>query len=448
MEQAPSIQKYNITCPRYTSYPSIPYWKGIDEKTWNQSLIEDLQHESPSLSLYIHVPFCKSPCAFCGCTKIITRDRKWAKTFLTAIEIEAKNRSHLLPLNCETLECHIGGGTPTWLEASELEELAKIVFENFKPSRNHLEFSIEVDPRSLTLEHVKIFKKININRVSLGVQDFNEATMRAIARNQNYECVSQAVSMLRKNGISAINFDLVYGLPFQSIKSITDTFEKVLTLNPDRIAFYAYAHVPTLKPAQKYLEKTHLPDMNEKLNLFHTGRDILLNAGYSEIGMDHFGKKDDELYIRHKSNALNRNFMGYTTNNTNCLIGLGPSSISNSSTAFTQNEKDPTEWSNKLINNQSLIVHGHTMSEQDKLSQNLIKSVMCNDEVDLPTWVFDNKDIITKLDEMSADGLLTIKLKESKLQLSQTGRNYRRNIATVFDFYYSNKNTNVVHSRA
>ncbi len=441
------FEKYNVSCPRYTSYPSIPYWSGIDESQWNKALLDDLRTHPKNISLYIHVPFCKSPCAFCGCTKIITNDRKWAKLYIESLIKEARIKREILPAGVKVHELHVGGGTPTWLEASEMEALFSPILSEYEIDKNEFSFSIEVDPRTLKKEHVLKFKDLGVTRVSLGVQDFHGPTMKAIARKQDYNLVAQCVDLLREHSIEEINFDLVYGLPLQSPESLRETFEKVSILNPKRIAFYAYAHVPSLKPAQKFLEKSHIPVGREKHDLFELGQKLLIQAGYHQVGMDHFAKMDDELFQIQKAGKLNRNFMGYTITNTTALLGLGPSSVSSTVSAFAQNEKDPSQWIERLEKNEPIIVNGHLLTKEDVDNQNLIKSIMCSDFVRLPKNVWTKDSIKIKIDELSKDGLLELRDNQDCIKLTELGKNFRRNIASIFDPYFS-RSQKVIHSRA
>lgn len=426
------LKKYNIPGPRYTSYPTYPVWTGITPNSWFKHFQDNLQ-ANPTLSFYIHVPFCKTLCAFCGCTKMITKDYSKADEYIDALHKEFYHYEKMIPEGTKVFEIHLGGGSPSWLKPTELKRLLAPILNSKKliidPSI--LEQSIEMDPRTTTIEHCQQLKNLGFNRVSLGIQDTNDVVLKSIRREQPLSLVTEVVSNLKKNGIELFNMDLIYGLPYQTIESITQTIKDVINFKPTRIALYSYAHVPSLKPAQKLLEKDGLPGPEEKLLLAEKARELLLQAGYIEIGMDHFALTTDSLYKSYKQNELHRNFMGYTVQRSNVLLGLGPSSLSDSWDAFAQNEKDYQKWKELVINNDHAIIHGHELSHNEIKRRNEILNLMCNFKT-----TFSNNDLslnqLAKINTMKSDELLVVK-NNNEIEATELGRHFIRNICMAFD---------------
>ena len=442
-------QKYDVPTPRYTSFPSVPYWTGITPEAWERALITRVASGEDKVSLYVHVPYCRTPCAFCGCTKVISKDKTLAGPFIETLLTEARQKIAPLPKKLKLVELHVGGGTPTWLSPAEMESLFLPLVSLFDRDANEFSFSIEVDPRTLSQEHVQSFHKMGVTRVSLGVQDFHEPTLKAIHREQSFETVTSAVRMLRDAGITAINFDLVYGLPFQTPETILQTLDAVAKLHPTRIAYYAYAHVPTLKAAQKFVEKSGIPVGPEKQLLADTARHKLNELGYEDIGFDHFALPDDELTFAFHNGSLHRNFMGYTAAKSSILLGLGPSSLSDCGTAYAQNEKDPTLWEKAVQTKQGLITRGHLLSSSDLETRKFLLNLMCQLEADIPMSASTLPNITQKIEALRNDQLIQFDPTVNHLKVSQTGRIYLRNIAASFDPYLlAARGSSATHSRA
>lgn len=429
------IDKYNVPCPRYTSYPPVPVWKGISRESWFTNLSNSLLKD-PSLSLYIHVPFCRELCAFCGCTKVITKDKSKGRDFLDAIKKEWELLSPNLKIKPNLKEMHLGGGSPSWLAADELDELLTFFLDNkkFHFDINDLELSIELDPRTTTYEQIIVLKKHNFKRVSLGVQDINPNVLTAIHRKQTFELIENIFSWLRNNDILQINVDLIYGLPHQSPQSIIDTLEKINTLKPTRIALYSYAHIPSLKPAQKIVERHGLPSAEEKNTLYNTAKKFLESSEYVEIGMDHFAKKEDKLYIAYLEGKLHRNFMGYTVNYSQNLLGLGPSSLSSTEKAFAQNEKEYKEWRKFILNNEIPIVHGHELSPKEEEKRKMIMNLMCKFETKLNQNSLEDWQKVMLLN-LSNDQI--VEWNHDKLRATKLGKTFIRNICMAIDDTFS-----------
>lgn len=429
------VNKYDRPVPRYTSYPTVPYWKGIDLKTWDQAVEKCLSEDGQAdLSLYVHVPYCRALCAFCGCTKVISRDSSKGPPFVEAVLKELDLKMARLPRPRFMRELHFGGGTPTWLPAPLLEQLIEGIRTRFDVDpKSSPDISIEVDPRTITHAHVEVLARQKVERVSLGVQDFYEETLKAIKREQPFERVEEVVQQLRAVGLKWINFDLVYGLPYQTEATISETIDRVVGLKPSRIALYSYAHIPQVKPAQQGVEKHGLPTPVEKRRLYEVARESFLKHGYLEIGMDHFALPTDELSIALAQGRLHRNFMGYTVQKTNLLLGLGPSSLSDAWYAFSQNEKEVAAWLERVNAGDVSPIGGHLLSDDDLAIRELILELICNYRVKLTTTQWEN------LREKSVvrDGFVEWNEKTQELLVNEMGKPFIRNICAEFDAYLS-----------
>src|SRR5688572_12987732 len=307
------VRKYNQPVPRYTSYPTVPYWKDrLETEEWTnifKAKFEELNHIQ-GISLYIHLPFCESLCTYCGCNKKITTNHSVEEEYLTAIEKEWKLYRKMMRQTPVIRELHLGGGTPTFFSPKNLERLLKTILNGSIIHPQH-SFSIEGHPNNTTAAHLKVLYQLGFRRISYGVQDLDPEVQHIINRIQPFENVERATNEARKIGFTSVNFDLIYGLPLQTLHSIERTINEVLTLRPDRIAFYSYAHVPWTSRAQRLFDESHLPSAEEKIQLYMKGKELLMNAGYVDIGMDHFALPEDELYIASTEGRLHRNFMGY-----------------------------------------------------------------------------------------------------------------------------------------
>lgn len=432
------IEKYNVPSPRYTSYPPVPVWKGIEQKSWFNLLAQSLAND-PTLSLYLHVPFCRELCSFCGCTKVITKDKSKGREFIDSLKTEWEITAPHLKTKPHLKEMHLGGGSPTWLSASELDEVLTFFLdpEKFEFNPSELELSIELDPRTTTYEQIQVLKKHHFKRASLGVQDIHEDVLEVIRRRQSFKQVEDVFNWLKEAGIHLINIDLIYGLPLQTAQTIRESLERVISLRPTRFAFYSYAHIPSLRPAQKIVERHGLPDPIEKRKLYEVGKEILEKMGYREIGMDHFANAEDLLYKAYEEGKLHRNFMGYTVSFSKNLLGFGPSSLSSIDEAFAQNEKDYRLWRELLKNNHSPIIHGHELTDVEIKKRKMIMDLMCHFETTidpkiLPTWQQE------KLLELKND--LLIECNNDQLKATNLGKTFIRNICMAIDDTFIPKN--------
>ena len=433
------IRKYNVQGPRYTSYPTVPYWdkQGISKgdwiKTFQKSFLES--NDKEGISLYIHIPFCEKICTFCGCHKRLGQKGSDIELpYVEAVIKEWKLYCGLLPKKPVIKEIHIGGGTPTFCAAETLTKLIKGILDLSKKTES-VEFGFEGHPNNTEESHLKALYDIGFRRVSFGVQDYNEKVQLSINRIQSFESVKKLTETARKIGYTSINHDLIYGLPFQNKNSIIDTIEKTKSLAPDRIAFYGYAHVPWVKGnAQRGFNEDDLPRDEEKRNLYEKGKAMFLEAGYVEVGMDHFSLPTDKLYQSVQDKTIHRNFMGYSSSKTHLMIGLGVSSISDSWYSFAQNEKSMRAYYDFIKNEELPTVKGHLLTKDDLIIRKHILNIMCK----LSTcWKDDTmkfqgiEESIKRLQEMLKDGLIGID--KEKLTVREEGKPFIRNICMAFD---------------
>lgn len=428
------IKKYEKSGPRYTSYPPYPFWEGApSQEDWFSSLRKSKALEG--VDLYIHVPFCEKLCFYCGCNRTVTKNHDVESPYVSALKKELlvyKKELGSVKIN----SIHLGGGTPTFLSKDSLNDLLGFISSNFILADNFVG-AMEIDPRVTTMEHIDVLAEFNFTRISLGIQDFNPEVQKAVNRIQSYEQIEKLVSYSRSKGIKSVNFDLIYGLPLQTVESISETVDKVENLLPDTIAFYSYAHVPWKIKSQKGLEKYNLPLGEEKQKLKDIGVEKLCNLGYFELGMDHFVLKTDPLYHAYHNGKLHRNFMGYTIQNSMHLIGIGASSISSSGDRFIQNEKDAFEYMKLMQGDRLPIMAGHSLSLADQALSKVIQEVMCLDQSIL-TDLFDTVSPPTKrlmdnhLDDLMEDGLIS--LNQDLLIVDERGKPFLRNICMALDY--------------
>mgnify|MGYP006144915495 CR=1 FL=1 len=432
------IEKYDVPGPRYTSYPTVPFWKNdpLTEKDWINSLSTNFNHfGSPEISLYIHLPFCESLCTFCGCHKRITKNHQVEEPYINSLLKEWELYQKQLPFTPLIREMHLGGGTPTFFAPEELIRLVKSLFKNDAINPQFVELSFEAHPLNTTETHLKSLFDFGFRRLSLGVQDYNPTVQQAIHRIQPFESVQKVHDYAKQLGYSSISHDLVFGLPKQRMEDIINTVQKTLTLMPDRISLYSYAHVPWVKgTGQRGFDESDLPKSDEKRALYETAKEMLLKAGYKEVGMDHFALEHDTLAVAFKEKDLHRNFMGYTTQNTNTMIGLGMSAISDSWFGFAQNDKT-VEGYTKIVNSGNLpVFRGHLLSKEDLLIRKHILDLMCHFETRLnptPEWKTLNDQIIHDLSELITDGL--VEILDDSILVTDNGVPFVRNVCMVFD---------------
>ncbi len=432
------IDKYNIPGPRYTSYPTVPYWdeNSFSTEKWKQSFIRSFEESNSEegISLYIHLPFCESLCTFCACHKRITKNHSVEKNYIETVlkewNLYQKNFTEKPILK----EIHLGGGTPTFFSSDNLNRLLNGIFEN-SVIHNEREFSFEGHPNNTTREHLQTLYNLGFRRVSFGVQEYNQKVQKAINRIQPFEKVQKITSLAREIGYESISHDLVFGLPFQTLEAVIDTIEKTKSLQPDRIAFYSYAHVPWIKGnGQRGFVEEDLPNGNQKRVLYEKGKEILSELGYNEIGMDHFAITSDAMYQSMKDKKLHRNFMGYTSSKTQLMIGLGASSISDSWYAFAQNQKEVENYQKDIEEGNLAVFRGHILDEEDLTIRKHILNLMCHLETELdknlkslPQYF----QIISRLEEFIKDDLLEIS--HNKILVKEQGRPFIRNICMSFD---------------
>lgn len=430
------IKKYNVAGPRYTSYPTVPYWdKSPTIQQWKEEVKSsfDETNSENGISIYIHLPFCESLCTYCGCNTRITKNHSVESTYILAVLNEWAMYLEIFEEAPRVKEIHLGGGTPTFFSPEHLKQLIDGITSSSVVCKN-AEFSFEAHPNNTTKEHLKILYDLGFRRMSLGIQDFDPKVQEIVNRIQPFEKVEQVTNEAREIGFTSINFDLIYGLPLQKKFSVVDTIRKVNSLRPDRIAFYSYAHVPWIKPGQRKFTELDLPKGEEKRELYETGRNMLEDFGYAEIGMDHFALKSDSLYKSAKSKTLHRNFMGYSHSYTQLMIGLGVSSISDSWYAYGQNVKKVEEYYDHINKGQLPIFRGHLLNEEDLILRKHILNIMCRLET---AWENESEqtqavyDAIEHLKEMEQDGLVL--LSSYNLKVTEKGKAFIRNICMAFD---------------
>ncbi len=431
----PLLNKYDLPLPRYTSYPTVPYWEkeSITIEKWKKEVIDTFKKENGELSIYIHLPFCENLCTFCACNKRITTNHKVEEPYLVSVLKEWEMYRSLLPSEPVIREIHLGGGTPTFFSPENLVKLINGITKNSKVSSDH-EFSIEVHPNFTKEEHLKQLASVGFNRISLGVQDFDPAVQYIINRIQSFEKTKEVTEWARKHGYNSINIDLIYGLPKQTVDSIDFTIKKIKDLKPDRIAFYSYAFVPWKSKAQRRYTKADLPQANEKWKMYQLGKTLLTAQGYKAIGMDHFALPNDKLFDAVSNGTMHRNFMGYSTTQTKLIIALGASSISDAWTAFIQNEEEVELYQEKISQGQFPIKNGHLLTAEDLIIRKNILDLMCRGNTTIDEKTFDPgllKNSMTELSLLEKDGL--VKLKNNLISVTEKGSLFIRNISSTLD---------------
>ncbi len=440
------VSKYNVPGPRYTSYPTVPYWDAdsfsIDR--WTASIQKHFTVSNTSknnhISLYIHLPFCESMCTFCGCTKRITKNHLVERPYIMALLKELAMYTEILGQKPVIQQLHLGGGTPTFFSAENLEELLIGIFILADKAAD-AEFSFEGHPNNTTKEHLKKLHRNGFTRVCYGVQDYNEAVQKAINRIQPFENVARATNEARAVGYTSVGHDIIFGLPFQTNEHVIATVHKTIQLRPDRIAFYSYAHVPWIKGnGQRGYSEKNLPSPELKRLQYETGKELLLQAGYVEIGMDHFALPSDDLYKAQQEQRLHRNFMGYTPSKTDIMIGLGVSAIGDSWYGFAQNVKTLKEYYELLRNDTLPVMRGHILNQEDLIIRRHILNLMCHFKTSWnseSTQFIELPAVLSKLEEMQQDGLLTIS--ENTLTVTEAGKPFVRNVCLPFDLRLQRK---------
>ena len=432
------IQKYNVPGPRYTSYPTVPYWdeNSFSQENWINAMQKTFKRTNTTegLSLYIHLPFCESLCTFCGCHKRITKRHEVEHPYILAVLKEWDLYCALFEEPPVIKEIHLGGGTPTFFSPNNLKMLINGILSKGSIAPEY-EFSFEGHPNNTTKEHLQTLFDLGFKRVSFGVQDYSEKVQKAIHRIQPFHNVAKVTFWAKEIGYTSISHDLVFGLPFQTVDDVLDTIDKTNSLHPDRLAFYSYAHVPWMKGnGQRGFNDEDVPKDDTKRELYEQGKLRLSKNGFHEIGMDHFAIEKDSMFQSFKEGKLHRNFMGYTTTNTKLMIGLGVSSISDSWTAFAQNEKVLEDYYARLDKNEIPVCKGHILNAEDLIIRQHILNIMCQFKTswDLPNTHFNEIDeVVESLIEMQEDGLL--KIDNKQLVVTEKGKPFVRNICMAFD---------------
>jgi len=425
------LKKYNVAAPRYTSYPTVPYWENenFSVRKWKDAVQHTYaNYAAEGISLYIHLPFCESLCTYCGCNTRITKNHNVEIPYIQALLKEWEMYVDILGDKPKIKELHLGGGTPTFFSAPHLHLLINEILKKAELD-NDAELSFEAHPANTSTEHLKTLYNLGFRRLSLGVQDFDSKVQLLINRFQTPEQVFQVTAEARAIGYDSINFDLIYGLPAQTIEGLKETVNEVLTMKPDRIAFYSYAHVPWLKPGQRHYTEKDLPTGDVKFLLYKTGKELLMNAGYQDIGMDHFSLKTDSLFLASQAKNLHRNFMGYTNQHTHLLIGLGVSSISDSWGAFAQNPKTVETYMKKLETQSLAVEKGHILSSEDLKIRKHILNMMCRGET-----LFDSgipEPVKQRFLPLLDDELISVEANSVRATIQ--GKSFIRNICMAFD---------------
>ena len=438
------LRRYDRPGPRYTSYPTAPqFHAGFGETQLREAALASNGDPIPRrLSLYVHVPFCESPCFYCGCNRIITRDKARGDAYLARLFREIALTATLFDRDREVIQLHFGGGTPNFLSPLQLGEVVETLRSQFRFSdARDRDISIELDPRFVDADDIAALGRIGFNRASFGVQDFDPAVQEAVNRIQSVEQTRAVVDACRANGFRSVNVDLIYGLPSQNTEGFAHTLDIVADMRPDRVAVYGYAHMPHLFKPQKQLDESLLPSAETRLALLQLAIEKLTAAGYLYIGMDHFALPDDELAMAQARGGLHRNFMGYTTHADSDLVGLGVSAISHIGDSFSQNPRDLPSWQAALDDGRLPVFRGMHMNADDVLRADLIQQLMCQAEIpvaalerrhaiDFPDYF---ADALERLAPLVEDGL--VRVEPRRIVVTSRGRLLLRNIAMCFDRY-------------
>ncbi len=433
------LAKYNRPGPRYTSYPTAPVWSDEFQHADLKRFYATADAAGTPVSLYMHLPFCESLCLFCACNVVIQKDKSAAVPYLQSLEKEIDHLSRSVSKRREVVQFHWGGGTPTYLSPSQLEDLFGFTRERFAFARG-AEVGIEVDPRVTSQEHLQVLRKLGFNRLSMGIQDFTALVQQTIHRVQPFEMTRDLIACARSLGFGSINVDLIYGLPYQTASSFSDTADKILQLTPDRIAMFSYAHVPWLRKQQGAFQG-HLPEGMEKFQIFKAGIRKFTEAGYLYIGMDHFAKPSDELALAQRKRTLHRNFQGYTTKAGADLYGMGVSAISSIGATYSQNHRAIAEYQSAINDRGAATMRGYRLSPDDLVRRAVITRLLCHAVILKPEIenefqlqfndYFSNE--LAQLAAMQDDGL--VELSPNEIRVTPLGRIFIRNLAMPFDRY-------------
>jgi oxygen-independent coproporphyrinogen III oxidase len=433
------VNRYNRPGPRYTSYPTAPVWVDTFGPKDFEAAMEEADRKASPVSLYMHLPFCESLCLFCACNVIIQKDKRVTPPYLVTLKREIDRIARGISKKRSITQFHWGGGTPTYLSPEQIEDLFSYARERFVFAKD-AEIGIEIDPRVTTRSHLETLRRMGFNRLSMGIQDFKDEVQKAIHRIQTYEATQELITYARELGFDSINVDLIYGLPYQTGESFAHTIEQIVSLSPDRIAMFSYAHVPWLKKQQGSFAG-HLPEGMQKFGIFRNGLLKFLEAGYEYIGMDHFSKANDELAISQKNRTLHRNFQGYTTKAGADLYGMGITAISAVQDVYAQNFREMAPWEKAVQDGGLATMRGYHLSDDDLIRREVISRLLCHtviikDEISRQFGIDFDEYFATELERLKTpqeDGVATVSDKE--IRSTWLGRIFIRNLAMIFDPY-------------
>ena len=441
------IRRYNVNGPRYTSYPTANQFREDDFHSAYAQALAELPGDAP-LSLYVHVPFCNTICYYCACNKINTANHQLAEEYLDHLIAEMALQAALAPPQHTVEQLHFGGGTPTFLDDAQLARVFTALNHRFNlTTSDQRDYGIEIDPRKLPPERIEGLARLGFNRMSIGIQDFDPAVQEAVNRIQTEEETHNIVAAARANGFRSISFDLIYGLPRQTVRGFRRTLERVVGLDPDRLSIYSYAHLPQRFKTQRQIDAKELPSAERKLELLEDAINFLTGAGYAYVGMDHFAKPTDALIEAQEKQGLQRNFQGYSTHGHCSLIGMGVSAISSVGRVYCQNAKQLDAYYGAIDADKLAIERGYTLNDDDALRRDVIQSLMCAFELDLNAFArryhIEFKDCFAAkwpvLEGMAEQGLLEILA--DRIRVTPAGRFLIRNICMVFDAYLAPQTT-------
>ena len=443
------LEKYNKKGPRYTSYPPATHFsEKYDDKDFINSVINSNNENPQNISVYIHIPFCPQICHFCGCTTESGFTKPFLERYIDALVKEIEYVSKYIKDDRKLTQIHWGGGTPNAISLKYIERVTKKIKECFDLNDEY-EMAIECSPAHLDFKHVELLKNFGFNRISLGIQDFDEKVLDAINRRRPKHPIDKIIKKIHDEGFTGTNIDLVYGLPLQTVDNFNKTIDRAIQLNTDRIVTFSYAHVPSILPRQKILENIGFPSAEEKAEMYENAYKKFTQAGYVAIGMDHFCRTNDEFYLALKNNQLHRNFQGYcTTKTTGQVYGFGASSISQLSSAYSQNVKNAAQYIKKIKEKNTAVLRGYKLNKNEKIIRDVINSIMCNYYVDFSeiserynTNSKNVKEILDFKNEKFNDflDLNLMRIKDDSISISQNARLFIRNIAMEFDPLLNNK---------
>ncbi len=448
------LKKYDVAGPRYTSYPTAPNFNpAFGEEEYSREASRTSANSIAPLSLYVHIPFCENICYYCACNKIISSDHSVSRRYLDALGMEIARQGALFGKRRPVTQLHFGGGTPTFLDGAELTELMHLLASNFNLiDADEREYSIEIDPRTVDKDSVALLKGLGFNRLSLGVQDFNPQVQAAINRSQDFLMVQQLMETARLHRFKSISFDLIYGLPLQTLETLEESLKQVMELQPDRVAFYNYAHLPERFKSQRAIARHDLPSAQQKLDMIALIGRLFAEQGYAYIGMDHFARPEDELFLARQQGRLQRNFQGYSTCLAKDLVGLGVSAISSLEHCYAQNAKDLGAYYQQVEEGRLAIDRGLLLSPDDELRRDVISQLICSLQVDINSTElrFDCyfseyfAQELAALKFMEKDGL--VQVGSDKIRVTERGRMMLRNICMPFDRYLKDSSGGQVSS--